>query len=158
MKRSIDREVTYPHPPERVWRALTDAKALGQWLMPNDFEPTVGHAFQFRTKPGPGFDGIVDCKVLEVSPHERLSYSWRGGPIDTVVTFELTATADGGTKLRFHQTGFRGLRASMVRLILGAGFKRMFKGYLPTVLGQLADGSFDPEATPEFVDCRKKAS
>jgi uncharacterized protein YndB with AHSA1/START domain len=29
----------FPHPPEKVWRALTDPELLASWLMPNDFEP-----------------------------------------------------------------------------------------------------------------------
>lgn len=46
-------EVRYPHTPERVWRALTDPKALAAWLMPNDFAPVVGHRFTFRAPPQP---------------------------------------------------------------------------------------------------------
>lgn len=30
----------------------------------NDFEPRIGHRFQFRTEPAPGFDGVVNCEVL----------------------------------------------------------------------------------------------
>lgn len=63
MKRTIRRTVRYPHPPSRVWAAITSSAALARWLMPNDFEPKVGHEFTFRTDPAPGFDGIVHCKV-----------------------------------------------------------------------------------------------
>ena len=52
-------EVEYPHPIERVWRALTDAKALGRWLMPNDFVPQVGHEFTFRTTADQMWNGVV---------------------------------------------------------------------------------------------------
>ena len=154
MKRDIQRTVTYPHPPERVWQALTDPKAIAQWLMPNDFKAEVGHRFQFRTDPAPGFDGIVDCEVLEVSAPNRLSYTWKGGPIDTVVTFELSAR-DGGTELRFSQTGFRGLRGIMVSFILGSGAKKIYGTYLPAVLDKMAAGSFDPAESPSFEDCKK---
>ncbi|GIK11202.1 MAG: hypothetical protein BroJett001_32680 [Chloroflexota bacterium] len=44
---------TYPHPRALVWRALVDRDLLAQWLMPNDFEPKIGHRFTFRTEPGP---------------------------------------------------------------------------------------------------------
>jgi len=37
---------------------------MADWLMPNDFQPRLGHKFQFRTKPAPGFDGIVNCEVV----------------------------------------------------------------------------------------------
>src|SRR5947208_1487503 len=64
----IIREAVYPHPPERVWQALTDPAALAAWLMPNDFKPQVGHKFQFRVpKPPRGWRGIVDCEVLVVA-------------------------------------------------------------------------------------------
>lgn len=52
-------------PPERVWRALTDPDELEAWLMENDVEPRVGHRFQFRDEPKPGWRGVVDCEVLE---------------------------------------------------------------------------------------------
>ena len=42
----------------RVWRALTDRRALSQWRMETDFEPTLGHRFTFRAKPPPGW-GLV---------------------------------------------------------------------------------------------------
>ncbi len=47
-------------------------------VMPNNFEPHVGHEFQFRTKPAPGFDGIVNCVVLEVEPPRPAGWSIHG--------------------------------------------------------------------------------
>jgi uncharacterized protein YndB with AHSA1/START domain len=94
-------------PPEKVWRALTDPTLLERWLMPNDIAPIVGHRFTFRTHPAPGFDGIVHCEIIEVDPPMRLVYSWRGGPIDTVVTWSLEKQPDGGTRLLLVQDGFR---------------------------------------------------
>jgi uncharacterized protein YndB with AHSA1/START domain len=130
---AITREVFYAHPRERVWAALTDPEALAQWLMPNDFEPVAGREFTFRTKPGPGFDGVVHCRVLELDAPSRMAWSWRGGPIDTVVRFELEPV-EGGTRLRFEQTGFAGLQGNLVRLILGAGFRTMYRKKLPAYL------------------------
>jgi uncharacterized protein YndB with AHSA1/START domain len=92
---------------EKVWRALTDPALLGGWLMPNDIVPTVGHRFTFRTQPAPGFDGIVYCEVLEVNAPERLVYSWKGGSIETVVTWTLQEKSGGGTLLSLVQDGFR---------------------------------------------------
>lgn len=83
MTDSIRRELVFPQSREDVWRALTDSAALAEWLMPNDFEPRVGHRFTFRTQPNPqaGFDGIVHCEVLECAPPSRLAYTWAGGGI-----------------------------------------------------------------------------
>ena len=89
MKRDIRVEVVYPHSLESVWDALTDRDRIRDWLMENDFKPIVGYRFRFHTKPGPGFDGIVNCEVLKVDRPHVLSYTWVGGGIDTVVTFTL---------------------------------------------------------------------
>ncbi|HKD00817.1 MAG TPA: SRPBCC domain-containing protein [Terriglobales bacterium] len=77
MKNDLRFEAVYPYSPERVWRALTDPVELGQWLMPNDFEARLGHKFQFKTRPVPGFDGIVNCEVTELDVPRRLEYKWR---------------------------------------------------------------------------------
>lgn len=106
--------------------------------MPNDFEPKVGHKFNFRTKPAPGFDGIVHCEVLKLDEPSHLSLSWRGGPVDSTVDFVLEAVPNG-TKLRFEQKGFDGLKAIMVSFMLGSGWKKMFSGSLPTVIGGIDD-------------------
>jgi uncharacterized protein YndB with AHSA1/START domain len=76
--RSIVIEREMPHPPERVWRALTQGALIEEWLMENDFQPVVGHRFNFRATPMPNWNGIVDCQVLVVEPNQRLSC---GSPI-----------------------------------------------------------------------------
>ena len=40
--RSIVVERKMAHPPERVWRALTQSELIAEWLMTNDFKPAVG--------------------------------------------------------------------------------------------------------------------
>ena len=137
MKRDLRFEFVYPHPPEKVWRALTDSKAIAQWLMENTFEPRLGQKFQFRTKPAPGFDGIVNCEVTELDPPRRLAYTWKGWPIDTLVTFTLEAVAEG-TRLRLEHTGFRGVKALMVSLIMGSGWKsKILRVHLPALLARM---------------------
>jgi uncharacterized protein YndB with AHSA1/START domain len=94
------------HPPEKVWRALTQTALLEDWLMKNDFKPTVGASFSFRTQPMPHWNGVVDCEVLAIEPHRRLSYSWNAaGGLQTTVTWTLTLV-EGGTRLRLEQSGF----------------------------------------------------
>ncbi len=99
----IEREM--PHPPEKIWRALTQGPLIAEWLMTNDFQPVVGHQFQFRATPVPGWNGIIDSEVLLVEPHTRLSYGWTSLALETVVTWTLTPTAVG-TLLRMEQSGF----------------------------------------------------
>jgi uncharacterized protein YndB with AHSA1/START domain len=110
--RSIVIERQLPHPPEKVWRALTQAPLIEAWLMQNDFQPMVGHRFNFRAAPMPHWNGVTDCEVITVEPHRRLSYTWNAsgaeaaGGLRTVVTWTLTPAA-GGTLLRLEQSGFR---------------------------------------------------
>lgn len=103
-------ERVFPHPPEKLWRALTEGPLLAQWMMNNDFAPVVGRKFQFRNEPKPAWNGIVDCEVLIVDPLKQLSYSWGVGDaaagLQWVVLWTLTPAGDG-THLRMEQSGFR---------------------------------------------------
>lgn len=104
---SLAFEFDLPHPPEKVWRALTDPELLGQWLLPViGFELRPLTEFTFKADPQPGWDGIVNCRLLEVARHRKLSWSWVVGDIDTVVTFTLTPTASG-TRVDLVQSGFK---------------------------------------------------
>ena len=110
--RSLVIERQLSHAPQKVWRALTQAPLIEAWLMQNDFQPVVGHRFNFRAAPMPQWNGITDCEVLAVEPNRRLSYTWNAsgaeaaGGLRTVVTWTLTPAA-GGTLLRLEQSGFR---------------------------------------------------
>jgi uncharacterized protein YndB with AHSA1/START domain len=94
----VEREI--PHPPERIWRALTQPELLEEWLMKNDFKPLVGHRFSLRADWG-----AVDCRVLAVEPRKTLSYSWAAYGLQSLVTWNLTPTSTG-TQLRMEQSGF----------------------------------------------------
>lgn len=102
----VEREM--PHPPEKLWRALTQPHLIQEWLMKNDFKPVVGHRFNLRGEWG----GVLDCEVLAIEPHRTLSYTWDHAHDDaafnlkSVVTFTLTPTGSG-TLLRVEQAGFR---------------------------------------------------
>ncbi len=140
MERDLEFEKVYPHPIERVWRAITEPAAIAAWLMENDFKPEVGHRFEFHTKPRPGFDGTVHCEVLEVAEPHRLVYSWRGGHLDTTVRITLESVPEG-TRLRLEHRGFRGPAGIATSLALSSGWKRKVLGRsLPGVLDRLAAG------------------
>jgi uncharacterized protein YndB with AHSA1/START domain len=99
----IEREM--PHPPAKIWRALTEGPLIDQWLMSNDFQPTVGHKFTFRSDPVQGWDGIINSEVLAVDPPSSLSYQWNSMGLGTVVLWTLTPSATG-TQVRMEQSGF----------------------------------------------------
>src|SRR3954471_23984828 len=94
----VERDIA--HPPEKLWRALTQPHLIAEWLMKNDFAPAVGHRFTLT-----GDWGSVDCEVLVLEPHKTLSYSWTAMGLGTVVTIGLTPSG-AGTHLRVEQSGF----------------------------------------------------
>ena len=105
---SIELEFDLNHPPEKVWRALSDPALLTEWLLPViDLKLEKGASFTLKTQPQPGWDGTVNCRFLEIEPQKKLSYTWIVGDfIDTVVTFTLARTKSG-TLLSVVQSGFR---------------------------------------------------
>lgn len=125
MKHTIDQTYTFAHPIEAVWAALTTQEALSAWFMDTDLRPEVGHAFTFRTDPAPGFDGVIRCEVLEVEAPRLLRFTWKGGPVDTVVAWSLEPTATG-TRLRVLHQGFEGLRGYLVGRMLGSGGRSLY--------------------------------
>jgi uncharacterized protein YndB with AHSA1/START domain len=106
---SISFEFDLHHSPEKVWRALTEPALLAEWLLPVfDLKLEPGAAFTFKTQPYPGWDGTVNCRLVEIEAHRKLSYTWVVGDmeLDTVVTFTLTPTASG-TRLSLVHSGFK---------------------------------------------------
>lgn len=116
----IERELT--HPPEKVWRALTQPHLIAEWLMKNDFELAVGHRFNLTSDWGG-----IECEVLVVDPYKSLSYTWVSSGLDSVVVWTLTPT-ETGTHLRVDQSGFR---ADQQQAFMGA------KAGWPRFLGAL---------------------
>jgi uncharacterized protein YndB with AHSA1/START domain len=98
----VERDI--PHPPQKVWRALTQQHLIAEWLMANDFEPKLGHKFSLRWE-NRGMSGVIDAEVLTMEPYHTLAYTWNSMGVDTVVTFTLTPTPDG-THLKMEQGGF----------------------------------------------------
>jgi uncharacterized protein YndB with AHSA1/START domain len=134
----IEREM--PHPPEKIWRALTDSGLMAQWLMANDFKAAVGHRFNFRMAPMANWNGITDCEVLLIEPPRKLAYSWgasgqeAANGLKTTVTWLLTPT-QSGTLVRMEQAGFQPQDAANQQ---GAKYGwQKFIGGLERVVGEL---------------------
>jgi len=127
-------EEVFPHPPEKIWKTLTTGALIGRWLMAQTgFEPVKGKRFTFQTKAGGAWDGIIHCQVLEVIANQRLVYSWKGGheenvgygaPLDTVVSWTLSRTANG-TRLRLVHAGFVVPRNKSAFEIMSGGWKKV---------------------------------
>jgi uncharacterized protein YndB with AHSA1/START domain len=135
----------YPHPTAKVWRALTDPALIPLWTStgaggrPEGFVPVAGTKFQLIAKPKPGWNGIVDCEVLEVDEPRLLRYSWVGGGGDvTQVAYRLEPRADG-TRFTYDHTGFTGVSGLFMSTLLGHVRTKMLDKGLPPVLDDLDD-------------------
>lgn len=101
MTESIRVERTFTHPVSAVWRALTDPELHAKWWAAGDVRPIVGHRFTLDM----GKWGQQACEVLEVEPEKRLRYRFATESLNTTLTWELAAAADG-TQLVLTQEGF----------------------------------------------------
>ena len=111
----IDRTIEIKAPPERVWRALTNAKELSTW-----FQVTV----EGDIAPGNEVWMTSVCKgqtvrfrvlFVEMTPPTRFVWQWHPGAVDpnidysseprTTVTFTLEPSGSG-TRVSLAETGF----------------------------------------------------
>ena len=93
-------------PVARVWKALTSADQMREWYFDlKEFKAEVGFEFDFVVEhEGNKYHHL--CRVTEVTPEEKIAYTWRykGEPGDSLVTFELFP--DGNrTRLKLTHTG-----------------------------------------------------
>lgn len=108
---------------QKVWEAISTSEGIAAWFMPNDFQPKTGHEFTLQTPFGP-----TPCKVLELNPPYRLSFSWGN---DWHVSFELK-DLEGKTQFTLIHSGWgepdqivpeSGLKQSEVRNRMDHGWK-----------------------------------
>ncbi len=114
-----DREVlitrVFDAPRSLVFKAWTDPAMLIQWFGPRDFTATIiendvrtGGAYDFHMR-GPNYDDQWKGVYREVTPPQRLAFTWPAGPNSIVtVTFE---DLGGKTKLTLHHGVFETVEA-----------------------------------------------
>jgi uncharacterized protein YndB with AHSA1/START domain len=108
---SIER--VYEAKVSRIWKALTDKNEMKQWYFDLDeFKAEVGFEFQFSGTGNEGKKYLHLCKIQEVIPEKKLSYSWRydGFPGDSLVTFELFSEG-GKTRVKLTHQGIENFTA-----------------------------------------------
>jgi uncharacterized protein YndB with AHSA1/START domain len=131
--RAVKLDFDLAAPPDKVWRALTEKDILAKWMYPNDMVAKVGHKFQFRSQPYGQWNGIIDCEVIEATPPKRLRFIWVSAGVDTVVSWTLTATADG-TRVHLEQSGVPAAPQAYNGAIYA--WNRFFKEALPKELAE----------------------
>lgn len=134
--RQIVIDEVFPHAVEVLWKTLTTAELMGQWLMaPTGFVPVEGTRFTYQTTPAGAWDGVIRCEVLEVVPNARLVHTWVGGDdgntgygsrLDTIVTWSLTKV-EGGTRVRLAHAGFRTPRNDHAYSKMSEGWKQVVR-------------------------------
>ena len=105
----IERVVELPHPPEKVWTALTTAEGLGGWFGRGAEIDDLAPGGQARIQWGPDDESILVIQVVE--PIRRFAYTWPieglppSDPRRTYVEF-LLEPIPTGTRLTVVETGF----------------------------------------------------
>ena len=89
------------HPPEVVWRALTDPDLHARWWAPGDVRPVVGHRFELDM----GGWGQQPCVVTDVDPGRLFRYVFAEGVLDTTITWRVEPEGTG-TRLFLEHAGF----------------------------------------------------
>lgn len=110
MKFDLVFEETYPQPPQEIWAALTDARALSAWLNEMDgFAPRVGCRFRMLCPGNGGALDVYHCEVLALEPPRRMVWSWlleeTGSPSPTRVEYRVEPAPGGGTRLEVRHSG-----------------------------------------------------
>lgn len=157
------KEAYYPNvAPQQVWVALTDPRAIAEWLMPNNFRAEPGAKFVFQVDPMPGCNTITECEVLELDPPRKLVYSWHplpnkpGGKRQAPSIVSWTLTPEGeGTRLVLEHRGVEAM-PFFQRWAMVFGWGTMVKRWIPKVARNArVDGSFTPGAIPLEKRCYK---
>jgi uncharacterized protein YndB with AHSA1/START domain len=139
-------DVRLSHPPERVWRALTDPKILSEWFLAADLQPVKGTRFTMRPQGQAGFDDEpIEGEVVDVDPPTRLVMRWRATQLQTVVTMSVHRI-DDGCRLTLDQNGFVGPRGTLRRRVLHRSYAQMLGDPLSACLDRLAEQDRDRAA------------
>nr|BFE58772.1 SRPBCC domain-containing protein [Dactylosporangium thailandense] len=128
----------YPHPPAKVWRALTEPELIARWLMPGDFRLEVGHRYPMRVQPLPaaGFSGRIEAEVLAFDAGRMLRVAWTDTESGATWTLTWTLHPEGrGTRLLLHQAGGPGLEGAAH--VMAGGWRSRIAARLTEVLDAL---------------------
>ena len=118
----IEKSVVLRAPRARVWEALTDAQAFGQWFGVELAGPFAPGARLTGRITHEGYEHLpFEITIERMEPKRLLSWRWHPNAVDpgvdysaeptTLVVFELIDVADG-TQLNVVESGFDGVPLS----------------------------------------------
>ncbi|GAA3283117.1 SRPBCC domain-containing protein [Dactylosporangium vinaceum] len=136
-------DVDLVHPPSVVWRALTEAHLVTDWLPTNRFMIREDGTFTFQSSELTGLEDPIEGRIVSVEAPSRLVMRWEASNLHTVVTVTL-APRGSGTRFTMTQSGFLGPQGTMRRRVLLATYTALFKGPLTATLGKIEVEVEDP--------------
>jgi uncharacterized protein YndB with AHSA1/START domain len=154
MKDTVQLEATYPHPPERVWKALTESDKLSRWLMPNDFRPLIGYRFRLETPAG----AIVKGKVIEVEDQALIAFTWNDEDDGESVVVWRLEPVDGGTRVSVEHRPVETPEVTRIPIDAYFNWRYALRHRLPGLLALLrgverhSSAGFQP--VPQVISCR----
>jgi PhnB protein len=124
-------ERTFNAPSDLVWKAITNRDDMKQWYFDiKEFKAEPGFEFQFYGGQEGGIQYLHLCRVTEVVPGKKLTYSWKYDQYDGIsyVTFELFPEGNK-TRLKLTHAGIESFPANnpdLVRRNFEAGWTGIF--------------------------------
>ncbi|MEV4136429.1 SRPBCC domain-containing protein [Dactylosporangium sp. NPDC049742] len=137
-------DVDLEHPPSAVWRALTEAHLVTEWLPTTRFMVRDDGTFTFQATALDGLEDPIEGEIVTTETAHRLVMRWSGENLHTVVALTLDELADGRTRLTMTQSGFLGPQGTMRRRVLRRTYQQLFEGPLAATLQKHAQ----PPSTP----------
>ena len=158
-KHTFRLELTYSHPPSRVWQAITDPEQLRVWFMPMELDLRLGGRVLLTRYGQPEDVPAAEATITQLEPERVLEYRFMPGPWEwpeSTLRFELTPDGDG-CRLVFTQRmapDFMPTWRDMARLHIAgpgthnpgacAGWQGMFQEGLARVLDGRTARTYDP--------------
>jgi uncharacterized protein YndB with AHSA1/START domain len=91
----IKKEIVIEAPVAKVWEHITDPNKIAGWLMPNDFEATVGKTFFLECE----HQGKMWCVVKEIVPSKKIVYSFQPKTMKVPTLVTITLAQEGKATL-----------------------------------------------------------
>jgi len=129
MSDRIEKQIALKPPVSRVWRALTDHRAFGEWFRVKIDGPFVAGQISRGHMTYPGYEHVKwEARIEKIEPERLFSFTWAhpksldkatysgdySGDPKTLVEFKLEKT-NNGTRLRITESGFDQLPADLRR-------------------------------------------
>jgi uncharacterized protein YndB with AHSA1/START domain len=130
-------DLDFDHPPDRLWRALTEAHLITDWLSTSRFVVTDEGHFSVHPVAVNGLEDQIDGQIVSVERPHRIVMRWEAPNLHTLVTVTLRET-ETGCRLTLLQRGFLGPQGTMRRRVLQRSYTQLLAGPLAESLNRLA--------------------